>query len=53
MLTETWTPGVAAVMILLADKPLVIKPKPVNEMITATTNMANFVLIFMIFSSVR
>jgi hypothetical protein len=50
MLTENWTPGVAAVMILPADKPLLIKPKPVSDMIAATTNMANFVLIFMIFS---
>jgi hypothetical protein len=44
---------VAAVMILPADKPRVIKPKPVKEMIAAATKMANFVLIFMIFSSVR
>jgi hypothetical protein len=52
MLTENWTPGVAAVMIFPADKPLEIKPKPVRDMIAATTKMANFVLIFMIFSSV-
>jgi hypothetical protein len=51
MLTENSTAGVVAAMTLSADRPLLIKPKPASDMIAATTNMANFVLIFMISSS--